>query len=54
MSRTLTPYRIACTAVVLIGVLALHNRLGELHQQYQLAQAVQTGQQHPHEVANAR
>lgn len=52
--RALTPYRIACATVALISVLALHHRLGELHQQYQLAQAVQTAQQHPREVANAR
>lgn len=52
--RALTPYRIACAAVALIGVLSMHHRLGELHQQYRLAQAVQAAQQHPREVADAR
>lgn len=52
--RTLTPYRSTCIAVALLGLFAMHHRLGELHQEHQLAQAVQADQQQAREVADVR
>lgn len=52
--RALTPYRSVCLAVALLGLFAMHHRLGELHQQHQLALAVHAAQQQAREVADAR